>query len=221
MNHRTYDAQRIRHRKINKGQREGPPQARLCRRDSVATAANENLQSTRSREDGFLYVVGPMGVCYKDRRCAPARWPHRGRMGTPGRKKAAAVRPRRALWWQPRSSAPPNYPARVIATDKDTGKVVCGRDQPARPAGTLHLTAAPLAVKDKVIVGAGRRRPWHARLIHRARCRDRQAPVGANTCVRAGLEPRSETGRTQQRLPRFGGGAMVDHGSYDAATNQG
>ena len=46
-----------------------------------------------------------------------------------------------------------SYPARVIATDKENGKVVwetnLGDGQP-----DVQLTAAPLAVKDKIVIGA-------------------------------------------------------------------
>src|SRR5947208_341483 len=46
-----------------------------------------------------------------------------------------------------------NYPARVIATDKETGKVAwetnMGEGQPE-----LALSAAPLPVKDKIVIGA-------------------------------------------------------------------
>src|SRR5260370_39803815 len=46
-----------------------------------------------------------------------------------------------------------NWPARIVATDKETGKVAweanMTTDQPE-----LRITAAPLAVKDKIIVGA-------------------------------------------------------------------
>src|SRR5439155_26733639 len=46
-----------------------------------------------------------------------------------------------------------NWPARIVATDKETGKTVWETnmtlDQPE-----LRITAAPLPVKDKIIVGA-------------------------------------------------------------------
>ena len=72
-----------------------------------------------------------------------------------------------------------NYPARVIATNKENGKVAweptC-HDQP-----DVQITAAVLAVKDKIIVGAagGDRgvRDWIAALDGR----HRQDRSGANT----------------------------------------
>jgi hypothetical protein len=46
-----------------------------------------------------------------------------------------------------------SYPARMIATDKDTGKVVWETNL-ADGQADLQLTAAPLAVKDKIVLGA-------------------------------------------------------------------
>src|SRR6516165_1519392 len=45
-----------------------------------------------------------------------------------------------------------NYPARVIATDKETGKMVWESNLSDQP--DVQLTAAPLVVKDKIIMGA-------------------------------------------------------------------
>ena len=46
-----------------------------------------------------------------------------------------------------------NYPPRVIATDKETGKIVWETNlSDGQPK--LEFTAAPLAVKDKIIIGA-------------------------------------------------------------------
>ena len=59
------------------------------------------------------------------------------------------------------------YDGRVIATDKETGKVVWDknlRDQP-----DVELTAAPLALKDSIIDRRLRRRPRRARLDRLAR----------------------------------------------------
>jgi outer membrane protein assembly factor BamB len=45
-----------------------------------------------------------------------------------------------------------NYPARVIATNKDNGKVAWETNLHDQP--DVQITAAPLAVKDKIIIGA-------------------------------------------------------------------
>src|SRR5438046_1176320 len=60
---------------------------------------------------------------------------------------------RGAALWRNLVITAANGPARIVATDKETGKVVweanMTTDQPE-----LRITAAPLAVKDKIIVGA-------------------------------------------------------------------
>ena len=111
-----------------------------------------------------------------------------------------------------------SYPARVIATDKDTGKVAWETNLDDKQAD-LQLTAAPLAVKDKIIVGAagGDRgvRDFIAGL---------DAKTGKlewrNYVVPAPGEPGSETWKDKHNAWQTGGGAMWVTGSYDVATNQ-
>ncbi len=110
-----------------------------------------------------------------------------------------------------------NYPARVIATDKETGKVVWETNLNDQP--DVQLTAAPLAVKDKIIVGAagGDRgvRDWIAAL---------DAATGKlewrKYVIPAPGEPGSETWKDKNNAWQIGGGAMWVTGSYDAASNQ-
>jgi outer membrane protein assembly factor BamB len=67
--------------------------------------------------------------------------------------KAAARQPRgRALGNLVISNA--SYPPRAIAADKDTGKVVWETNL-SEGQVNVQLPAAPLPVKDKIIVGAG------------------------------------------------------------------
>src|SRR5262249_59488197 len=73
-----------------------------------------------------------------------------GRMD-PGQEKLPLSNRGAALWGNLVISTA-NYPARVIATDKDNGKVVWETNLHDQP--DVQLTAAPLAVKDKIIVGA-------------------------------------------------------------------
>ncbi len=71
----------------------------------------------------------------------------------PKQEKCPLVEPRRRAVGQSASSRSPTIRPRVIATDKDTGKVVWETNV-ADGQADLQLTAAPLAVKDKIIVGA-------------------------------------------------------------------
>src|SRR5215472_4281734 len=149
MNHRTYDAQRYSPlARINK---DNVKNLKLAYALAIGgAAANENLQSTPLAEDGFLYVVDQWGVVYKvDVRSgdiARIVW----RMD-PGQEKLPLSNRGAALWGNLVISTA-NYPARVIATDKDNGKVVWETNVVDQP--DVQLTAAVLPVKDKIIVGA-------------------------------------------------------------------
>jgi alcohol dehydrogenase (cytochrome c) len=214
MNHRTYDAQRYSPLdKINKDNVKG---LKLAYAVAIGgSAANENLQSTPLAEDGFLYVVDQWGVVYK----IDVRSGEMGRIVwrmDPGQEKLPLSNRGAALWGNLVLSTA-NYPARVIATDKDTGKVVWETNLHDQP--DVQLTAAPLAVKDKVIIGAagGDRgtRDWIAGL---------DAATGRllwrKYVVPAPGEPGSETWKDKNNAWQVGGGAMWITGSYDAASNQ-
>src|SRR5215831_11379400 len=101
-------------------------------------------------EDGFLYTTDSWGVLYKID----------VRSGDVGRivwrmdpKQTRQLRNRgAALWGNLVITGAGISPARIIATDKDTGKVVWETAFPDTPDVTF--TSAPLAIKDKIIVGA-------------------------------------------------------------------
>src|SRR3989475_4672303 len=145
MNHRTYDGQRF------------SPLARI-NRDNVkglklayavplgGGAGNEFNEATPLAEDGFLYVTDSWGVLYKID----------ARSGDVGRivwrmdpKQERQVNNRGAAFWGNLVITPANGPARIIATDKDSGKVVwethVAYDQPL-----LQITGAVLPIKDKI-----------------------------------------------------------------------
>jgi alcohol dehydrogenase (cytochrome c) len=150
MNHRTYDAQRyspLDH--INKA---NVKNLKLAYAVALGgTSVNENLEATPLAEDGFLYVVDQWGVLYKiDGRAGDI-----GRIVwrmDPGQEKLPLSNRGAALWGNLVVTVA-NYPARMIATNKDNGKVVWesnlsdGQDD-------LQLNAAPMAIKDKIVLGA-------------------------------------------------------------------
>jgi alcohol dehydrogenase (cytochrome c) len=150
MNHRTYDAQR--YSPLDKINKSNVKSLKLAYAVAIGgTSANENLESTPLAEDGYLYVVDQWSVVYK----IDARSGDTGRIVwrmDPGQEKLLAVNRGAALWGNFVISVA-NYPARVVATDKETGKVAwetnMGDGQP-----DLALTAAPLPVKDKIVIGA-------------------------------------------------------------------
>jgi alcohol dehydrogenase (cytochrome c) len=150
MNHRTYNSQRYSPLdRINKG---NVRTLKLAYAVAIGgTSVDENLEATPLAEDGYLYVVDQWGVLYKiDGRSGEAgriEW----RMD-PGQEKVPSANRGAALTGNLVVSVA-NYPARVIATNKETGKVLWETNL-ADGQTDLQLTAAPLAVKDKVIIGA-------------------------------------------------------------------
>src|SRR6516162_212677 len=77
-------------------------------------AADENLETTPLAEDGFLYMTDNWSMLYK----IDARSGDVGRIVwrmDPDQQMLGAANRGAALWG--------NYPPRMIATDKDTGKV--------------------------------------------------------------------------------------------------
>ncbi len=150
MNHRTYDAQR--YSPLDKINKTNIKSLKLAYAVAIGgTSANENLQATPLVEDGFIYLVDQWGVVYK----IDGRSGDMGRIVwrmDPGQEKLPLSNRGAALWGNLVVSTA-NYPPRVIATNKETGRVVwdtnLGDGQP-----DVQLTAAPLAVKDKIILGA-------------------------------------------------------------------
>src|SRR5712691_4152299 len=139
MNHRTYDAQR--YSPLDKINRATIKDLKLAYAVAIGgTSPNENLQATPLAEDGFLYVVDQWGVVYK----IDGRSGDMGRIiwrMDPGQEKLPLSNRGAALWGNLVISVA-SYPARVIATDKENGKVVwetnLGDGQP-----DVQLTAAP------------------------------------------------------------------------------
>ncbi len=214
MNHRTYDSQRF--SPLDKITRDNVKNLKLAYAVAIGgAAANENLQSTPLAEDGYLYLTDQWGVLYK----IDARSGDAGRVlwrMDPGQEKAPLANRGAALWGNLVVTVA-NYPARVIATNKDTGKVVWETNM--HDQADVQLTAAPLAVGDKIIVGAagGDRgtRCWIAGF---------DAATGKlawkKFVVPAPGEPGSETWKDKNNAWQVGGGAMWVTGSYDVETNQ-
>jgi alcohol dehydrogenase (cytochrome c) len=214
MNHRTYDGQRFSPlERINKANVKG---LRLAYAVPLGgEAGNEWTEATPLVEDGFLYITDSWGVLYKID----------ARSGDVGRivwrmdpKQERQVNNRGAAFWGNLVITPANGPARIIATDKDSGKVVwetnVAYDQPL-----LQITGAVLPIKDKIIVGAsgGDRgvRDWVAAL---------DAATGKliwlKHTIPAPGEPGSETWKDKNDTWRTGGGAVWVTGTYDPATHQ-
>jgi alcohol dehydrogenase (cytochrome c) len=214
-NHRTYDAQRFSPLdKINRG---NVKNLKLAYAVALGgTAIGENLQATPLVEDGFMYIVDLWGIVYKiDVRSGEA-----GRIVwrmDPKQEKFPLSNRGAALWGNLVISVA-SYPARVIATNKETGKVEWETNIDDKQVD-LQITAAPLAVRDKILVGAA----GGDRGV-----RDFIAGLDAKTgklawrkyVVPAPGEPGSETWKDNHNAWQTGGGAMWVTGSYDVASNQ-
>ena len=207
MNHRTYDAQR--YSPLAEDQQGQRKNLKLAYAVALGgTSVNENLQATPLAEDGFLYVVDQWGVRLQDRRPLGRHGPDRLAHG-PQAGKAPLANRGVALWGNFVISNA-NYPPRVIATDKDTGKAVWETNL-VEGQVDVQLTAAPLAVKDKIIVGAA----GGDRGV-----RDYIAALDAATgkllwrkyTVPAPGEPGSETWKDNNNAWQTGGARNVGHG---------
>ena len=213
MNHRTYDGQRF------------SPLARI-NRDNVknlkfayavplaGTNGREFIEATPLAEDGFLYITDSWGVLYKIDATA----------GDVGRivwrmdpKQDRQVANRGAALWGNLVISPASGPARIIAADKSTGKVVWETN--VSDAERITITGAPLPIRDKVIIGASG---------GDAGARDWMAALDAATgkllwrkyTIPAPGEPGSETWKDKNNAWRTGGGAVWVTGTYDPGTNQ-
>jgi len=177
------------------------------------TTGNENLTATPLVDDGFMYVPDAWGVVYKiDVRS--------GKSGDivwkmdPGQEKID--RNRGVALWGNLVISVTSFDGRVIATDRDTGKMVWERNLHDQP--NLTLDAAPLALADSIIVGASGGdsgvRDWVVSL---------DAATGnvrwKTYSVPAPGEPGSETWKDKNNAWQTGGGAFYVTGSYDPATN--
>jgi alcohol dehydrogenase (cytochrome c) len=214
MNHRTYDAQRFSPLDaINKGNVKG---LRLAYAVALGNSAGKEYnEATALAEDGFLYITDSWGVLYKiDVTLGDAGrivW----RMDPKQERQSAN---RGAALWGNLVITPANAPARIIATDKNTGQIIWETNL-SQDLAQLQITGAVLPVKDKIIVGAsgGDRgiRDWIAAL---------DAATGKQLWLKYTIpapgEPGSETWKDKNNAWQTGGGAVWVTGSYDPATNQ-
>jgi alcohol dehydrogenase (cytochrome c) len=177
------------------------------------TSPNEALEATPLVEDGFMYVVDGWGAVYK----IDVRSGTQGRIlwkMDPGQEKYGRIRGV-ALWGNLVISTT-GKDGRVIATDKDSGKIVWDKNLNDQPE--VELSSAPLALKDDIIVGASGGdqgvRDWIVSLDPKT------ANVKWKTFANpAPGEPGSETWKDRNNAWQTGGGAFYVTGSYDPQTN--
>jgi alcohol dehydrogenase (cytochrome c) len=213
MNHRTYDGQRF--SPLARINRDNVKNLKLAYAVSLAgTAGREFIEATPLAEDGFLYITDSWGVLYKIDATA----------GDVGRvvwrmdpKQDRQVANRGAAFWGNLVISPASGPARVIAVDKTTGNTVWETN--VSDAERITVTGAPLAIRDKIIIGASGgdagARDWVAAL---------DAATGKllwrKYTIPAPGEPGSETWKDKNNAWRTGGGAVWVTGTYDPETDQ-
>jgi alcohol dehydrogenase (cytochrome c) len=176
------------------------------------SSGSENLTATPLVDDGFMYMTDAWGAVYKiDVRS--------GRQGDivwkmdPGQEKMD--RNRGVALWGNLVISTTSFDGRVIATDRDTGKVVWERNLHDQPDITLN--AAPLALKDSVIIPASGgdlgARSWLTSLDPRT-----GNVLWKTYSIPAPDEPGGDTWKDRNNAWRTGGGAFYVTGSYDPAT---
>ncbi len=214
MNHGTYDAQRYSAlATIHKG---NVKNLKIVYATALGGGSGgEHSEATPLAEDGFLYITDSWGVLTR----IDARSGDRGRIVwrmDPKQQKQRAARG--AAFWGNLVITPANWPARMIAVNKDTGQVVWetnlvnGQDQ-------TTITGAPLAIRDKIVVGASGGdlgvRDWIAALDGAT-----GKQLWLKYTIPAPGEPGSETWKDKNNNWQTGGGAMWVTGSYDPETHQ-
>src|SRR5438105_5878211 len=113
------------------------------------TSANEYIEATPLVEDGFLYITDVWGVVYE----IDVRSGSSGRIVwkmDPGQQKPD--RNRGVALWGNLVISVTGLDGRVIATDGETGQVVWDKKLGDQP--DMEITAAPLALRDSIIIGA-------------------------------------------------------------------
>jgi alcohol dehydrogenase (cytochrome c) len=214
MNHRTYDGQRFSPlARINKT---NVKDLKLAYAVPLAGGAGDEwIEATPLAEDGFLYITDSWSVLYKID----------ARSGDVGRivwrldpKSEKQANNRGAAFWGNLVVYAANNPARIIGADKETGKAVwetnVSFDNPQ-----LRISAAPLAIKDKIVIGASGGdsgvRDWVAAL---------DAATGKllwrKFTIPAPGEPGSETWKDKNNAWQTGGAAVWVTGTYDPDTDQ-
>src|SRR5262245_14248867 len=176
-------------------------------------STGESLEAAPLVDEGFMYIVDSWGIVYKiDVRSGTAGtivWKMDPELANQDRNRGVAL-------WGNLVISVTGYAGRVIATDKDTGKIVW--DKNLHDQADLELTGAPLALKDAIVIGGsgGDRglRNWVAAL-------DPQTGElkWKTYSIPAPGEPGSETWKDKNNAYLTGGGAFFGTGAYDPATN--
>ncbi len=180
------------------------------------SSKDDSLEATPLVEDGFMYVVDSSGIVSKiDVRSGmsgPIVWQMNPKQDKPDRNRGVAL-------WNNLVISVTGYSGRAVATEKETGRVVWDKfllDQ--SEVGLTELTAAPLAIKDSILVASSGGdhgvRSWLASLDPKT-----GNVLWKTYSVPAPGEPGSETWKDKNNAWQTGGGAFYGTGAYDPVTN--
>jgi alcohol dehydrogenase (cytochrome c) len=180
------------------------------------SSKDDSLEATPLVEDGFMYMVDSSGIVSKiDVRSGvsgPIMWQMNPKQEKPDRNRGVAL-------WNNLVISVTGYGGRAVATDKETGGVVWDKfllDQ--SEVGLTELTAAPLALKDAILVASSGGdhgvRSWLVSLDPKT-----GNVLWKTHSVPAPGEPGSETWKDKNNAWQTGGGAFYGTGAYDPATN--
>jgi alcohol dehydrogenase (cytochrome c) len=176
-------------------------------------SAGESIEATPLVDDGFMYMVDSWGVVSKiDVRSGTigkTLWKMDPKLDKQDRNRGVAL-------WGNLVISVTGYAGHVIATDRDSGQVVWDKDLTDQE--DLELTAAPLALKDEILVGGsgGDRglRGWLAALDPKT------GDIKWKTySIPAPGEPGSETWKDKANAWQTGGGSYYGTGAFDPAAN--
>ena len=214
MNHRSYDGQRF--SPLARINRDNVKNLKLVYAVPLAGTHGDGIHRGDAARRGWLPLHHRfLGRALQDRRHLRRRRPHRLAHGSQAGARGGRTAARRL--WGNLVISPASTPARIIATDKDTGKVVWETN--VSDAERITVTGAPLAIKDKIVFGASGgdsgARDWMAAL---------DAATGKllwrKYTIPAPGEPGSETWKDKTNAWQTGGGAVWVTGTYDPDTNQ-
>ena len=213
MNHRTYDGQR--YSPLDRINKANAKNLKLAYAVSLGgLGGNEFTEATPLVEDGFLYTTDSFAVVYK---IDVSSGDHGRIVWRMDPKQERQIANRGVALWGNLVVSVANRPARVIATDKTTGKVVWETNAEFDTPGA-SLRGAPLAIKDKIVFGAAGGstgiRDWIAAL---------DAATGKLVWRKFTIPAPGEFGNDTWKKPgswQTGGGGIWVTGTYDVATNQ-
>src|SRR4051794_4340354 len=176
-------------------------------------AGNEYIEATPLVDNGFMYITDVWGVVYK----IDVRSGNQGKIVwkmDPGQQKPD--RNRGVALWGNLVISVTGYDGRIIATDAETGQIVWDKKHSDNP--DLEFSAAPLALKDTILIGASGGdngvRNWLAGLDVKTGNQQWKTFI-----IPAPGEPGSETWKDKVNAWQTGGGALYVTGSYDPQNN--